>query len=59
MLTVKTKVSRLERHLHESVWTEPMARDEILPIAFELQRLTVILADQIAESCLRELDPNA
>jgi len=33
-----------------------MTRDKILPVAFEFQRLTIILANKIAQSGLREPD---
>lgn len=36
-----------------------MARNEILAITFELQRLTVILANQVTQPGLRKPDPHA
>ena len=46
-LTVQPEISRLERHLHESIGTETMALDEGATVVSKLQCLTVILADEI------------
>ena len=54
---IEAVVRRLERHLHESIWTEPMTRNKALSIRLKLQRLTIILTDQIAQPRLRE--PNS
>ena len=51
---VQPIVRRLERHLHESIWTEPMTRNKTLPVGLKLQCLTIILTDQIAQPRLRE-----
>lgn len=53
---IKPKICRLERHLHKRIRTEPMARDKILPVAFELQRLAVVLAYQVTQTRLGEAD---
>ena len=44
---VQAKVRGLKGHLYESIGAEPVAGDEVLSVTLELQRLTVILADQI------------
>lgn len=36
-----------------------MARDEILPISLELKRLTIVLANEIADPGLRKADPGS
>jgi hypothetical protein len=59
ILTIQSKVRRLVRHLHECIGTEAVACDEILPVALELQRLTVILTNQVAQPRLRELDAHS
>jgi hypothetical protein len=51
-LTIQSVVGGLESHLNKGIGTDTMTGDEILPISLELQRLTVILADQVAQSCL-------
>ena len=56
---VQAVVRRLERHLHERIRAESMARDKDLPVPLELERLAVVLADQIAQARLREPDPRA
>lgn len=36
-----------------------MARDEVFPVPLELERLAVVLADQVAQVRLREADRRA
>jgi hypothetical protein len=47
--TIQPVVSRLERHLDKRVGAEPMPLDEVAPISLELQRLRVVLADQVGD----------
>ena len=42
----------MEGHLHERVGAESMARNEVLAVALEFESLTVVLADQVADSRL-------
>lgn len=58
-LTVESIVTRLERHLHESIWTEAVLRDKVLAEPFELQHLAVVLTDQVAQPRLGEPDGGA
>jgi hypothetical protein len=53
-LTIEPKVRCLERHLHKGIGAEPMAGNEVLTIAFELQSLAVVLADQVTDPRLRK-----
>lgn len=54
---IESEVRRLERHLHERIWAESMARNEHFAITLELKRLAIILTDQVAQARLRE--PNS
>jgi hypothetical protein len=56
-LTIETEICRLKCHLHKRVGTEPVARDEVLPVPLELQCLTVILTNKVADPGFSE--PNA
>jgi hypothetical protein len=49
ILTIESEVCRLESHLHECIGAEPMTCDEILSIAFELERLAIILTYKVTQ----------
>ena len=53
---VEAVVRRLERHLHERVGREAVRGDEVLPVRLELERLAVVLADQVAQARLCKPD---
>lgn len=48
---VQAEVRGLESHLHKSIGAEPVASDEVFAVTLELESLTVVLADQITQSC--------
>ena len=56
---VEAVVRRLEGHLHERVGREAVAGDQALAVRAELERLAVVLADQVTQPRLREPDPRA
>ena len=56
-LTIETEIRRLKCHLHKRVGTEPVARNEILPVPLELQRLTVVLANKVADPGFSKPNP--
>jgi hypothetical protein len=47
-----SEVCCLESHLHERIGAEPMTRDVIFSITFELERLAIILTYKVAKSRL-------
>ena len=57
--TIKPKISGLECHLYKCVRAEAVRRDKRLSIAAELDRSTIVLADQITEPSFGETNANA
>ena len=54
--TIEPEIRRLERHLYKCIWAEAMASNEVLSVSLELQCLTVVLANEIAQTRLREVN---
>ena len=48
--TIQPVICRLESHLNKGVGRESMSSDKRLPVSLELERLTVVLTDQIGDS---------
>lgn len=57
--TVKRIIRRLKSHLHKGIGTKPMTRHKYLPKTLKLQRLTIILANQVTQSRLRKAHARA
>lgn len=57
--TIQPEIRRLERHLHKRIGAHPMVHNEVLPISLELQRLTVVLANQVAQPRLCKPDSDS